>query len=205
MEITNDKNTEIDTSYMDARYFLEKYADCISRAPPKQVVLETDTSLLKEFGALIFKIAVIAGIAAILINFVYGLHYNVEPGMNPSVKDGDLVMYYRWNKDYNADDLIVVTFLGKKQVRRVVATAGDTVDITESGLMVNGALQHEPSICQETQRYAEGIEFPVTLGESQVFVLGDARENTTDSRIYGPVNISATHGKVITIFRRRNL
>jgi len=95
--------------------------------------------------------------------------------------------------------------MGKKQVRRVVATAGDTVDITENGLMINGALQNEPGIYQETQRYAEGIEFPVILRESQVFVLGDARANTTDSRIYGPVNINATHGKVITIFRRRNL
>jgi len=204
MEGMYDQNTEIDTSYMDVQYFLEKYADCISRAPPK-IDIETDTSLLRELGALVFKIAVIAGIAAVLVNFVYGLHYNVEPCMHPSVKDGDLVMYYRWNKNYHADDLILVTFLGNKQVRRVVATAGDTVDITEHGLVINGAIQYELGIYQQTQRYADGIDFPVTLGEGQVFVLGDARENSTDSRVYGPVNINNTHGKVITIFRRRNL
>lgn len=164
-----------------------------------------NASLLREFISLSVKIAVIAGIAAAIFNFVYGLHYNIEPGMNPAIKDGDLVMYYRWNKNYRADDLIVLTFQGKKQVRRVVAMSGDTVDITKEGLFINGALQHEPGIYQETIRYADGIEFPVTLGEGQVFVLGDARANATDSRIYGPVNVQNTHGTVITTLRRRNL
>lgn len=162
-------------------------------------------SLLREFGSLGIKIAVIIVIALILFNFVYGLHYNIEPGMNPSIKDGDLVMYYRWNKNYHADDLVLLTFQGKTEIRRVVATAGDAVNITEDGLIINDALQHELGIYQETPRYADGIEFPVTLGEGQVFVLGDARENATDSRIYGPVNVKDIHGIVITIFRRRNL
>ena len=164
-----------------------------------------ERSFLRELGALGTKIAAIVGIALLTFSFVYGLHYNVDPGMHPAVKDGDLAMYYRWDKNYRADDLVLLTFQGQKQVRRVIATAGDAVDISEEGLLVNGALQQEPGIYQKTQCYVEGIVFPLTLGENEVFVLGDAREGATDSRIYGPVNIKDTQGTVITILRRRNL
>ena len=162
-------------------------------------------SVLKELGTLGLKVAVIAVIALLLFTFVYGLYYNVEPGMIPAVKDGDLVMYYRWDKNYHAGDMVMLTIEGEKQVRRVVATAGDTVDITEEGLIINGALQQEWTIYQKTHRYADGINFPVTLGENEVFVLGDARDGATDSRIYGVLNVKDTHGKVISILRRRNL
>jgi len=159
----------------------------------------------RELRALCVKIGVIAGIALLLFSFVYGFHYNVEPGMHPSVKDGDLVVFYRLDKSYHAGDLALLAFQGKRQVRRVIATAGDTVDITEEGLVINGALQQEPGIRQRTQRYAQGVPFPLTLGENQVFVLGDAREGAADSRIYGPVNAKDTLGTVITLLRRRNL
>jgi signal peptidase I len=162
-------------------------------------------SVLRDLGALILKMAVIAGIAALVFTFIYGIHYNTEPGMNPAVKDGDLIIYYRWDKDYHAGELLLLTFQGQTQVRRVVATAGDTVDICEQGLLINGALQQEPNISQPTWRYEEGIDFPLTLGEDEVFVLGDARDNATDSRIYGAVHVKDTLGTVITLFRRRNL
>jgi len=164
-----------------------------------------EPSVWRELRSLGIKIGVIVGVALLLFTLVYGLHYNLDPGMNPSVKDGDLVIFYRWDKKYHAGDLILLTFQRKNQVRRVVATAGDTIDITEEGLMVNGALQQEPGISQKTQRYENGIAFPITLGEGQVFVLGDAREGAADSRIYGPVNAKDTRGSVIAILRRRNL
>jgi len=167
--------------------------------------LSRERSLTREFGALAVKLGIITGVILLLFTLVYGLHYNTEPGMNPAIKDGDLVMYYRWDKNYRAGDLILLTFQGQRQVRRVVAAEGDTVDITDEGLVVNGALQYEPEISQKTQRYEEGITFPVTLGKNEVFVLGDARENAADSRIYGPVNIKDMQGKVITLFRRRSM
>ena len=163
------------------------------------------TSLWPELRALLLKITVIVGIVVLLFTFVYGLHYNREPGMYPAVKDGDLVLYYRLGKNYHANDVLLVVFEGKTQVRRVIATAGDTVDINEEGLTINGALQQEPDIYQETQRYAQGAAFPLTLADDEVFVLGDARENATDSRIYGSVKTRDTRGTVISILRRRNL
>jgi len=162
-------------------------------------------SVWKEFGALALRVAIITVIALLIFTFVYGLHYNVDPSMNPAVKDGDLVVYSRLDKNYKARDLLLLDFQGQRQVRRIIATAGDTVDITEDGLVINEALQQERDIYQRTERYAEGIDFPITLREGEVFVLGDAREGVADSRIYGPVNTKDTLGKVITVLRRRNL
>jgi signal peptidase I len=79
------------------------------------------------------------------------------------------------------------------------------VNVTENGLTINGAFQQELNIYEATRRYAEGAELPVTLGEAQVFVLGDSRSNATDSRIYGAVNTNDTLGTVIAVVRRRNL
>ena len=119
------------------------------------------------------------------------------------MKDGDLVFYYRLEKEYTASDLVVLRYQGHEQVRRVVATAGDVVDITEEGLMINGALQQEREIYEQTQRYDTGVEFPMELKEGQIFVLGDSRENASDSRVYGAVDVHDTLGKVMTIVRRR--
>jgi signal peptidase I len=175
------------------------------RVMPSSPKRQSDPSVWRELGSLALKIGAIVGIAVWIFTFVYGLHYNADPAMNPAVKDGDLVIYYRWDKDYRAGDLLLLTFQGQTQVRRVIAVAGDTVDITENGLVINGALQFELGIYQKTERYAEGIDFPLTLGENEVFVLGDAREGATDSRIYGVINIKDTHGTVITVLRRRSL
>jgi signal peptidase I len=151
------------------------------------------------------KIAVICGIAALALTLVYGLHRNADPDMGPAVKDGDLALYYRLDRDYAAGDLTVLGYQGGKQIRRVVAIEGDTVDITEEGLVINGALQQEPEIYEKTTRYTEGIGFPLTVGRNEVFVLGDSRENATDSRVYGPVDIADTKGTVMAIVRRRGL
>jgi signal peptidase I len=162
-------------------------------------------SALRELLWLFVKILVICGVAALAFTFVYGLHRSADSDMTPAVKDGDLVMFYRIDKEYVAGDLIVLDYRGERQVRRVVAIAGDTVDITEDGLVINGALQQEFEIYERTQRYAEGIDFPVTVGERAVFVLGDSRSNATDSRIYGAVSVDDTRGTAIAVARRRGL
>lgn len=160
---------------------------------------------LRELLALLLKIAAVLLVIVLLFTFVYGLHRNRDPDMNPAVKDGDLVIFYRLDRHYVFGDTLLLDYQGKRQVRRVIATAGDTVDITEQGLVINDALQQEPGIYEPTRRYENDVEFPLTVGEGQVFVLGDARENATDSRVYGLVESKDTLGKVITLLRRRSI
>ena len=157
-------------------------------------------SVLREILYLLLKIVAIAAAFVVVFTFVFGVLRYSENAMLPAVKDGDLVFYYRLEKEYTASDLVVLRYQGHEQVRRVVATAGDVVDITEEGLMINGALQQEQ---EQTQRYDTGVEFPMELKEGQIFVLGDSRENASDSRVYGAVDVHDTLGKVMTIVRRR--
>lgn len=168
-------------------------------APPPQPPLWMEVLLL--FG----KIAAICLAFLLLFTFLFGMYRNADADMTPAVKDGDLVIFYRLDKQYIAGDALVLEFEGKKQVRRVVATAGDTLDITEEGLIINGAIQQEPDIYFSTHRYEGGAELPITLGEGQVFVLGDHRTNAEDGRIYGVVEVRDTLGKVMAIFRRRGI
>lgn len=173
----------------------EKAGSAPNRAPP----------LWKDLLALLIKLAALASAFLLLFTFVFGLYRNRDGDMFPAVKDGDLVVFYRLDTDYRASDCLVLDYQGKRSVRRVIAVAGDTVDITGEGLTVNGVLQYEPNIYERTFRYESGLDFPVKLQEGEVFVLGDARDNATDSRVYGPVRTENTLGKVMMIIRRREL
>jgi len=168
--------------------------------------LSEKPSMLISFLSLLLQVGSIIIILLILLTFLFGLVQYDEPSMAPSIKDGDLVLFYRYtNAGYLPSDVIVLMHDGQKQIRRVIATAGDTVDITEEGLVINGALQQELEIFQKTKRYQDGVSFPLTVPEGHVFVLGDSREGSTDSRIYGCVNINDTLGKVMTVVLRRSI
>jgi signal peptidase I len=184
---------------LDRKMTEEDYA--ISR----DLEVDRGPSVMHDLISLLIKIVSVVVIAVLLFTFMFGLYYNVDPSMVPAIKDGDLVMFYRMDKKYVAQDTVVLEFDGRKQVRRVVATAGNIVDITEEGLLVNGAIQQERNIYKPTERYDTGVDFPLTVPEGSIFVLGDNREDATDSRVYGTVDTDDTLGKVMAILRRRDV
>jgi signal peptidase I len=168
-----------------------------SRGPP---------SVWKELGLLLLKIAAIAGALAILFTFFFGLVRYQESSMAPAIKDGDLTIFYRYTgSGYLPKDVVVLDFQGQRQVRRVIATQGDEVDITDKGLFINGALQQELEIQYQTDRYQDGVDFPLIVPKGHVFVLADMRIDATDSRVYGCVEIEDTLGKVMLVIRRRSI
>ena len=214
------RQTQPEAAYKEAPHKEAAHKEALHRKAPqpkamrKKVSLQETTSkkpaqgqsVLKDLLYLLVKIAAIALVFVLLFTFLFGIIRYQDPSMDPAIKDGDLVVFYRYNKSgYLPQDAIVVEYGGKLQVRRVVATAGDVVNITEDGLVINGALQQEPGIYQKTQRYAEGEKFPLTVPEGEVFVLGDGREGATDSRIYGCVKTDDTLGKVMMVIRKRGI
>lgn len=165
-------------------------------------------SLTEDLLNLILKIAVIVGVFWLLFLFVFGLQRVSETGMSPSIKPEDLIMYYRLDKSYEVLDPVILKVGDEIQVRRVMARAGDVVDVTEKGLTVNGSLQsglEKDFVRGETLPYKDGITYPVTLKQGEIFVLGDNREDAEDSRVYGPVKEKNTLGTLMWDLRRRNL
>lgn len=79
---------------------------------------------------------------------------------------------------------------GKNTTGRVVAVAGDTVDITKDGLKINGADQVSQDIYFDTTQFKDGVDFPITVGEGQVFILGDNRPQASDSRTFGCIDLN---------------
>ncbi len=164
----------------------------------------TGTSVLSDLLYLMMKICILALMVLMLFTVMFGITRVGNGEMAPSVKEGDIVVFYRLQKDYVFGDLVALNYNGETQIRRVVATAGDTVDITDEGLIINGYIQQESGIYEKTLPYVEGISLPITLQSGEIFVLGDDRDGATDSRIYGAVTVESTYGKVMTILRRRN-
>ncbi len=154
---------------------------------------------------LIFKLLLFLTLLGVMFFFVFGIERSSDYTMYPSVKAGDLVLYYRLQTDFAAGDVVIVKKDGKEEIRRIIAVPGDTVDITRDGLKINGYIQQENSIYAETLPYVEGITFPVTVGRDNYFVLADARLNTRDSRMYGAVKKEEIEGLVMTLIRRRGI
>lgn len=161
-------------------------------------------SLLEDLMYLLAKAAILGVAVFTTFTFIFGIARVRDMAMKPAIMEGDLVFYMRTQKKYAAGELVVLDINGVTQVRRVAAVAGDTVDITEDGLLINGYRQQESNIYTSTMAYQEGISFPIKLNEGEIFVLGDKRDGAEDSRIYGQVKASATLGKVMSIVRRRN-
>ena len=174
-------------------------------AGENEVNMPKRTTLLQDIGQLLIKIVFIGVVFILLFTFLFGITQVTDASMAPSIKEGDMAVFYRLDKKYVASDVLTLEYDGKKQIRRVVAVAGDVVDVTEDGLVINGAVVQELGIYEHTLRYTEGIALPITVGPGQIFVLGDGRREALDSRMYGAVNIQDTLGKLMTVVRRRNM
>lgn len=140
-----------------------------------------------------------------LFTFVFGVYRVDDASMTPNLNPGDLVFYYRLDKKYIVGDVLLYHYEGKSQLGRVTASPSDEVDINEGGFMVNGAYQYEPKIYKETLAVQGGVTFPLTLGEGEVFLMSDNRDQARDSRLFGPLPKDKVLGKVFTILRRRGI
>lgn len=87
-------------------------------------------------------------------------------------------------------------------VKRVIATGGDTVDIRGGNLYINGVLQNEeyvhgkPTNALYPTMPGVEIDYPYTVPEGCIWVMGDNRTNSEDSRYFGPVKTDTVTGRV---------
>jgi signal peptidase I len=124
--------------------------------------------------------------------------FRVSSGsMSPSYRTGDEVLVAKWSRDPERTDVVVLRQPDTDQlaIKRVAATGGEMVGIRDGRLFVNGTLVPEPYL---DHARVDGTYFgPVRVPDHSVFVLGDDRSDSLDSRSYGPVPTAALVGRVV--------
>jgi len=164
--------------------------------------IKTITSLQN----LLIKVLAIVIICYVIFNNFFGLYRMHGIAMTPNISDGDLMIVYRLDKDYHKGDIVTLNKGGKTYFLRVVATAGQVVDITPEGeFIVNNHLEDNETFFKTLQNEESNVTFPLIVEKDQVFLLNDYRENKEDSRTFDSVNTEELTGKVITILRTKNV
>ena len=142
----------------------------------------------------------------ILFGIVFGIKPMANDDMAPRISAGDLMLFYRLDKNLSSGDVVLLKKDAKWYTGRVVARGGDSVEITEdSELKVNGSIVIENDIYYKTPGYDDYVSYPLTLDSDEYFILCDYREGARDSRYFGPVRESEIEGKVISVIRRSGL
>lgn len=141
-------------------------------------------------------------LAALVITF-FVMFQSVEvvgPSMEPTLRQGDHLLVTRGYESPLRGDIIVFDSSigdGEGVVKRVIAVAGDTISVEGETAIVLGVPESE-----------EGLELggkpvrlgPLTVPEGTVFVMGDNRAVSLDSRYIGPVPLRDVRGRAVGVF-----
>jgi len=89
---------------------------------------------------------------------------------------------------------------GKPFIKRVIGVAGDTIDIRDGKVFVNGVAIDEPYLYRDASGVTEPTD-PLSptstwlIPAGHLFVMGDHREQSSDSRVFGPIEVSSVIGR----------
>ena len=142
-------------------------------------------------------------IAMILFTFVVRVNEVRGDSMLPNYTEGTRVIVQTLGYQPTAGDVVVIdathTNLDEFVIKRIIATEGQTVDFDAFGtVLVDGQPLDESAYLSDAATYSYDFEFPQTVPEGCVFVLGDNRGASTDSRSsdLGMVDARYVIGKV---------
>ncbi|WP_262107205.1 signal peptidase I [Arthrobacter sp. Marseille-P9274] len=152
------------------------------------------------------KLSALAGGAVVLALLLGVRTWVAEPvavdsdSMAPTLPPGSIAIVLKtapaWFGVHAGDVVVLDSPLdGTRIIKRVVAVGGQTVEVDDAILLVDGAAPPEPYVDHRT---IDGTHFiPTAVPPGEVFVMGDNRERSIDSRDFGTVPVEEIRGTVV--------
>lgn len=167
--------------------------------------------IIRRFLSFVICIAVVLAAA-------WGIRtYVVEPfevpsaSMETTIMTGDRLFAEKVSyhfSDPQPGDIVVFSdpqVPSRVLVKRVIANEGQTVSMAGGVLYIDGVAQNEPYTEGETYPLSQtagnvSLSYPYVVPEGEVWVMGDNRENSSDSRYFGSIDVDTVFGKAIVTY-----
>ena len=118
--------------------------------------------------------------------------------MLPTLKDGEMILLDRDIEKLARGDIVIFYYPedpSASYIKRIVGLPGETIEFREGEVLINGNVFPEPYVDQTFNQSKRSL-MPVQLEPNNYFVVGDNRDNSSDSRIWGPLKRKFIYGKV---------
>ena len=151
-------------------------------------------ALVTALGILV----VVAAVSVLVSTYLLPVIQVSGDSMEPTLSDGDVLVLLNTD-NFTSGQLCCIAWQNKLLIKRVIALSGDTVDIDAAGnVSINGSVIDEPYLSEKSLGECD-IEFPYIVPEGTVFVMGDHRASSIDSRstAVGPITNDQIVGRVL--------
>ncbi len=170
------------------------------------------TEILGSIGSFIYSftetVLISLVLAIVLYLFIMTPHEVVGNSMHPTYKNGEFLMAnkisYKFSEPQRGDVVIFKYSDTQDFIKRIIGIPGDKVMIKDGRIYINDELLDESNYLEDTVVSNGGSYIhegqTITVNEDQYFVCGDNRTNSSDSREFGPIDVSKIKGKAWIVF-----